>query len=108
MIRKNFSHTSRALVALVFSMTSVFGTRAIAQSIVDSKYVVEVYPTDSPEEILAKAASVRPHPRQLEWQKNEFIAFVHFGVNTFTEREWGDGKDRRRISSIFRWLREFP
>ncbi len=34
-----------------------------------------------------------PSPQQLEWQELEYIAFAHFGVNTFTNREWGDGKE---------------
>ena len=37
------------------------------------------------------ASKVTPSPRQLEWQKIEFYAFCHFGTNTFTGKEWGDG-----------------
>lgn len=36
---------------------------------------------------------VLPHPRQLRWQQREYVAFVHFTVNTFTDREWGDGTE---------------
>ena len=38
-----------------------------------------------------------PTPQQLEWQRHEVIAFAHFGMNTFTEREWGDGQEDPRI-----------
>ena len=34
-----------------------------------------------------------PTPQQLGWQDLEFGLFVHFGINTFTGREWGDGTE---------------
>jgi alpha-L-fucosidase len=43
--------------------------------------------------------SARPHPSpsQLEWQRDELALFCHFGVNTFTDREWGDGTESPSI-----------
>ena len=34
-----------------------------------------------------------PSPSQLLWQQDELALFLHFGVNTFTDREWGDGTE---------------
>lgn len=42
-------------------------------------------------------AGIRPARRQIEWQRLEFYGFVHFGVNTMTDREWGDGSEDPRI-----------
>ena len=41
------------------------------------------------------AAPARPRPTgpQLDWQRDELALFLHFGVNTFTDREWGDGRE---------------
>ncbi|HZI41910.1 MAG TPA: alpha-L-fucosidase [Gemmatimonadaceae bacterium] len=41
------------------------------------------------------APGTRPHPSsaQLEWQRDELAMFLHFGVNSFTDREWGDGRE---------------
>ena len=46
---------------------------------------------------IQKAARVIPERKQYEWQKLEMTAFVHFGINTFTGREWGDGTEKPEL-----------
>ena len=38
-----------------------------------------------------------PSARQLDWHAMEFYGFVHFTVNTFTDREWGNGDEPERV-----------
>jgi alpha-L-fucosidase len=47
----------------------------------------------SPAAIIQQAARVTPAPRQLRWQQLELTGFLHFGINTFTNKEWGDGTE---------------
>lgn len=58
---------------------------------------VEIGPGDTVAGLVVKAASVAPSERQLRWQALEFQAFVHFGMNTFTDREWGQGTEDPKL-----------
>lgn len=40
-----------------------------------------------------RLCQVTPSERQVRLQQMEMYAFVHFTVNTFTDREWGDGTE---------------
>jgi alpha-L-fucosidase len=45
------------------------------------------------------ARTIRPVPSadQLQWHRDELALFTHFGVNTFTDREWGQGTESPAI-----------
>lgn len=46
---------------------------------------------------LKEAANVKPSKRQLDWFDMGFYAFIHYGVNTYTGREWGTGDEPEEI-----------
>ena len=48
-------------------------------------------------------ANVRPSSRQLAWQRMEMYAFLHFGMNTMTDREWASGMRIRHCSTRGTW-----
>lgn len=54
---------------------------------------IQVTSADCPANVLAKAALVRPTEAQLDWQELGLTAFVHFGINTFYNQEWGHGTE---------------
>lgn len=70
--------------------------KGIAQIFTDKNYV-KISPEDKEADIIKKAANVTPSPRQLRWQQLELTAFIHFGINTFTNKEWGDGTEDPKI-----------
>lgn len=90
-------------MVLLFSVSSLLPAQ--------EQNVVVIDPADSPAEIVRKAANVVPSRRQFDWQRQELTAFLHYGVNTYTGREWGDGTEspavfRPAALDADQWIRE--
>ena len=49
------------------------------------------------EELDKRLVSIVPSKRQVEYQEREFYGFIHFTVNTYTNREWGLGNESPEI-----------
>jgi alpha-L-fucosidase len=52
---------------------------------------------DSDAVIAEKAGKVLPRPNQMDWMRLERTFFLHFGVNTFNEVEWGTGREEPSV-----------
>ena len=48
-------------------------------------------------ELDKRLVKIVPSVRQLKHQQLEFYGFIHFTVNTFTDKEWGDGTESPEI-----------
>lgn len=80
---------------LAASLAAVFSVAA--QTEIPFANTIKIEPGDSHERIVEKAAHVVPNPRQMSALENEFIAFIHFGPNSFSGREWGTGMEDAKI-----------
>lgn len=97
----------RTLLSLICG--AALATSAAAQRIPYAHEHV-VAEGDSEAVIAEKAAKVLPRPNQSAWMRLERTFFLHFGVNTFNEVEWGSGREEPALFNptqldATQWLR---
>lgn len=81
-------------------LTPVFAQKRVESPALVFKNTYAINPHDGPNGIIAKAVHIVPTDKQYEALKDEFIAFIHFGPNTFTKMEWGSGKEDPKIFDL--------
>lgn len=69
-------------------LTTVVPTAAQAQS----EFKLNQETLSNPDNEPAPVFPV-PSDRQLKWNETEFYAFYHYGMDTYTGKEWGDGTE---------------
>jgi alpha-L-fucosidase len=85
------------IVVAIVAMIVVFQAQQKETQAAPYHNYVFIEPGDDEAAVIRKAASVVPSPRQAAWQAREFIAFTHFGMDTFTDREWGLGTEDPKL-----------
>lgn len=85
------------LLGVVFSFS--VNAQEVGQKI-ECQNTIKINEGDSHSVIIEKAAHVIPTPNQLAALRNEFIAFIHFGPNTFTSMEWGNGMEDPKVFDL--------
>ncbi|HWW69005.1 MAG TPA: alpha-L-fucosidase, partial [Duganella sp.] len=89
-MKRNISRNTSiiAALALAFAPAAIAATKTIPYA---TEHVVA--PGDTEAVIAEKAAKVLPRPNQTAWMRLERTFFLHFGVNTFNQVEWGSGRE---------------
>jgi alpha-L-fucosidase len=87
---RTYKRLNKLLLGLVFASITL---TCFAQQ----KNFAVIDKSMSEKELVNIAANIVPSPQQLRWQRLELTGFLHFGINTFTGNEWGDGKEDTKL-----------
>ncbi|MFD0762092.1 alpha-L-fucosidase [Lutibacter aestuarii] len=94
----------RLHIKMIFKIAICFFTffKSTAQQKIkiEPTNTIEITQNDTKESIILKAAHVIPTKQQFNALKDEFIAFIHFGPNTFTGKEWGSGMEDPQLFEL--------
>jgi alpha-L-fucosidase len=90
---KNTISTFHLLMVCFIFLSGSWLMPVSAQETYTGNNFVTLKPGSTEQEISDAAAKVTPSPRQLAWQRLETTAFIHFGLNTFYNQEWGRGTE---------------
>lgn len=86
--------------SIIFAAAWIIAAMAPVESHELIHNAIAIDSTDTHDDIIEKASRIVPTDRQLQALQNEFIAFLHFGPNTFTRMEWGTGKEEPSIFDL--------
>ncbi|MEH7382943.1 alpha-L-fucosidase [Bacillus sp. JJ1533] len=68
----------------------LLGGPCIVPTDLEPGYRIPIKGNECTASIGAKASLVRPTPKQVQWQQYEQTAFLHYGINTYYDVEWGN------------------
>ena len=90
----------KSFIKLIFILVAFSSCSQPKGNILPTQSTIELSGLESKDSIILKAAHVVPTTNQYKALQNEYIAFVHFGPNTFTRMEWGNGVEDPMVFNL--------